>query len=425
MRLVSIDPVRRNRYAPLAMKIPTLRLGLGRVLGLLLFALGGFLSAPTAASPPSAPSQSGELLVLLKNGRTMQGRVHDGGEHYHLLRRGSDLRLRKDSVLHVTDSLPSAYAWLKARVQKPNAEDHLRLANWCIQQELWQAAAEEMLLARQKSPKDHRHAAVERRLQIAWQQALKAEAGPTQTAGQAKSNRVVDAAVVPAAYQQPAQSTAPQMDRQAADTLATLPDGALRQFTRRVQPILVNNCTAGGCHQSGAASSFQLNRQLLHGMSNKESTRENLLAVLSAIDKENPQSSPLLEAGREPHAKWSLGRFTGRRARLDETLSDWVDLVTNRQAVPTTDAASEDDPTTDRPTSKAPESKAPEAESDASAAADAILSALAVSPQPKKPQVQQASHSEPTDRRLQPVDEFDPAIFNHRFRKTPSEKSTP
>ena len=128
--------------------------------------------------------------------------------------------------------------------------------------------------------------------------------------------RVADARIVPASH---------------VEQYAQLPEGALEQFTRHFQPLLVNNCTASGCHQSGGDRTFQLNRDLLHGMADQRSTRENLAAVLSAIDRQAPASSPLLTAALEPHAGQPMPLLGGRHAQRAEDLQAWVNLVATEQ----------------------------------------------------------------------------------------------
>ena len=102
----------------------------------------------------------------------------------------------------------------------------------------------------------------------------------------------------------------------------------MEQFTRKVQPVLVNGCTTSGCHQPGGKQSFQLDRAMLHGLSNRRSTLRNLEATLALVDRHAPQQSDLLVVPREPHGGMGGPVFGPRQEQLATHLADWVAVVT-------------------------------------------------------------------------------------------------
>lgn len=242
--------------------------------------------------------------LLLRNGNVLEGRVRYVGGHYRVLGEGSELRVPPDEVATVAPSLDAVYSWRRAQLSAPTVDDHVALAAWCLDQELWPQASRELLDARALAPRDARIA----RLQ--WRLVHAALAPPPQTA----------------AVPEPAKQEVPA-DKVDPDLLGPLPEGALEQFTRQIQPMLVNNCTNGGCHQPGGERAFQLNRDLLHGMAGQSSTQANLTAVLAAIKEQQPEESPLLVATRGPHGGRDGPAFTGRHADLQKRLEEWVRLV--------------------------------------------------------------------------------------------------
>src|SRR4030095_5245611 len=80
-----------------------------------------------------------------------------------------------------------------------------------------------------------------------------------------------------------------------------VPSGVVELFTRKVQPVLVNNCSTSGCHQSGGKQSVQFDRALLRGEANRRSTMHNLEAALALVDRAHPDQSPLLTVPRKKH----------------------------------------------------------------------------------------------------------------------------
>jgi len=230
--------------------------------------------------------------------------------------------VRPDEVATVARSIEEVYAWRRTQLTAPTVDDHLQLAAWCLDQKLWRHASRELLDARALAPRDARLATLQRRL-------LHAALAPPPAA---------PAAPEAVTQEVPTQEVDPEL-------LGPLPDGALEQFTRQIQPMLVNNCTHGGCHRPGGERSFQLNRDLLHGVADHRSTHANLAAVLAAIKQGDLEESPLVTATRAPHAGRSTPAFTGRHHDLQRRLEQWVRLVATGpapEAAPSPKTASRD-----------------------------------------------------------------------------------
>lgn len=267
-----------------------------------LFSLAAFVACPGVASAEVSRS-----FALLQNGNVLDGEIRLVDGQYRVVNEGSEIRLRPADVAHIAESKLSLYDWQRGSQSAPTADDHLKLSEWCAKQQLWQQAAKELLDARSRDPRHRRIAFVERRLQQAWKRSQATPAPGADEAAAAK--RMAEAA----------------REAEQRRLLNTLPEGALEVFTRRIQPILVNNCSNGGCHQS-SDSEFPIDRALLHGLADRRSTIKNLSTVMSAIDRDNPLASPLLRASSGPHADRPMGILTGRRRELYDRVTEWVTL---------------------------------------------------------------------------------------------------
>ena len=285
--------------------------------GPLIFVLGGRLlhaqAAPrqaeiteiVASSPPL-----GQLLVL-HNDSVLLGRVIMHGDHYEVQREDLSMQVPAGEVAFVAKSLVDAYQQKRASRQQPTATEHIDLAQWCLRHSLWAEASLELLEARGKDPGHRQLELIERRLLV----------NSARRQPQARKTHSI---------------SKPQSGGRAehAAPATKLPKGALELFTRRVQPLLVNNCTASGCHRPDGPTEFSLSRALLYGESNQKTTQHNLSAALSQIDRTNPTQSPLLVVPLKPHGGLDHAIFPPHRRTLRQLLVQWVTLVTDEVQSP-------------------------------------------------------------------------------------------
>src|SRR5262249_12741231 len=110
--------------------------------------------------------------------------------------------------------------------------------------------------------------------------------------------------------------------------LAEVSKAAMELFTNSVQPILQNHCSAAGCHGPSATSSFRLVRLTYGQPTNQRTTRQNLLAVLRLVDRDQPAKSPLLMTPIRPHGTAKDAIFKGRDTARYRQLVNWVNQVT-------------------------------------------------------------------------------------------------
>jgi hypothetical protein len=262
-------------------------------------------AAPLPITTGAAPKT-----IVLQDGGVLIGNISQVGDRYVVTASGSEIRVAPANVILICDSLDEAYELRREKITQPDAAAHLALADWCLRYNLVTQATRELADAHRLDPLHPRVSLLERRLTAAT---------TPRTQSTRATSSLATGRVTPAVGSAPAN----------AAPIDALPEGALEQFTRKVQPILVNNCTVSGCHQPRGPQNFQLDRSLLHGLGNRRTTMFNLRATLTIVDRKQPQLSPLLTVPRETHGGMDRPIIGPRQQTAFEHLVDWVALVTN------------------------------------------------------------------------------------------------
>ena len=235
--------------------------------------------------------------LVLQDGGVIAGRITRDATWYIVARGGGQMQVAQERVMLVCRTLEEAYAYRRQHLSGTKADPHLVLADWCLRYNLLADAGRELADARKLDP-DHPRLAL-----LARQLALSSAPPATQAAAITHVSKAKSQAT-----NRRAPATTPTPTTAIA---ADLPEIVVERFTRKVQPVLVNNCTISGCHQPGGRQSFQLDRALLRGEANRRTTMYNLEATLALIDRANPELSPLLTIGRRATAAW-LARSSDR-----------------------------------------------------------------------------------------------------------------
>jgi hypothetical protein len=258
-----------------------------------------FVAAPTTLGA----GQAGVL--LLQDGGVLTGEISQTADWYVVGHAGGQMQIATSRVQFVGHSLADAYQYRCQHLSGNTLDGHLGLADWCLRYNLLDEATKELNAARSLGPDHPRLALLDRRLSTAKER-------PAQSATVA------------------AQKSNPTTVATAGAAPATRPDvsnNVVELFTRKVQPVLVNNCTVAKCHQPGGAQAFQLNRAVLRGEANRRTTMQNLAATLALIDREHPETSPLLTVPRQTHGGMTAPIFGARQEPALKHLADWIALV--------------------------------------------------------------------------------------------------
>jgi hypothetical protein len=185
--------------------------------------------------------------------------------------------------------LREAYQRLRAGTSN-DANEHLRLAQWCLRQGLLDVAAQEVDTAATLNPQHPMIEPLRRRLEMSNQR-------PQASAGPARSGNPY--------------TLAEELDRM----LRTLPPGSIEYFTQRVQPVLMNNCTTSNCHGQQSETAFRLFRIPSDRPASRRLTQRNLYTALQWIDRENPAASKLLTVPLAPHGTAKTPMFADATRR--------------------------------------------------------------------------------------------------------------
>jgi hypothetical protein len=346
----------------------------------------------------------------------LEGDIERIGDQYRIHRSTGDTWLPAAKVRQLCADLEDALAYQHRQANLNDPDERLRLARWCLLHELRAQALAEVTAALELRP-NH---AESLRLKRGLERSLASEPAPP-----------------PRPKEEPAE----------AGAIANLPynPDALSLFVTRVQPILMNTCAT--CHAAGKGGSFKLTRCHDQGLpANRRATQQNLMATLAQLNMERPAQSPLLNYALTMHGNAEQPPLKGRQTAAFRLLEDWAQLAALHSARAATPAPT----SAPTPVFVSPPGS-PLGKSDAFAEGmagnnlavevpgPAPLEASgfgASQPQPKDPVATPApppsppaSSSSPPQKPVanppatpsppatgQPVDPFDPLIFNQQLR---------
>lgn len=296
-----------------------------------------------AAKSKAVDQAKVQACVLLKNDNVLFGRARQLGEFVMVTTAaGGEVRLPRMSVACWAESIRDLYQFRVDQRGKPNLSSHLRDARWCVRYDLYDLAARELIAARRIDPDNREAIILENRLRnlVASRpnnETVSARIGSGQTVGSVSNEKVVS----PTAF-----------NAEQVDTIDFDPD-TIRRFASHIQPMLINRC--GVCHQTMARTvGHQIPETKWHllipsvgSRASAAITRSNLNAMISYIDAQSPQNSPLLEMATTDHGG-SSAPLTQRNTKAIQSLEYWVKIAAEslrngQQLSRSTGGATEDD----------------------------------------------------------------------------------
>lgn len=261
------------------------------LLGAVALALPAWALSQTAG-PASGPT-TGRVLIL-RNHRALEGEVEKVGDQYRLRRASGELMLPADRVLCVCGGWDEAFDLVSRQANPNDPDERLRLAKWCQMNGLHAQALAQATEAVRMRP-GHQES---KYLLAVLQRGADAAKGAPPPGGLA-----------------PEPPKVPALDLSAE---------TLRQFTARVQPILTNTCAS--CHSGGRGGAFQLTR-CTDPTVNRRALQENVAAVLTQVNLDRPELSPLLIKAVSGHGGSSQPPLPDRQSKLFQALKEWVEAV--------------------------------------------------------------------------------------------------
>ncbi len=236
-------------------------------------------------------------IAILDNGRVIEGDIERVGDQLRIRRSIGETWLPVAKVQCLCATLEEAYEFQRRQANLQDADERLRLAKWCHLHGLKTQALAEITAAVELRPG---HSESRRLLQGMH----RAEANPAVAATKVPTEGEVEAGPPPAVEYN-------------AD--------ALGMFVTRVQPILMNTCAH--CHAGNKGGSFKLSHSYEGELLSRRATQQNLAAVLSMVNREQPQASLLLARAVSVHGAAEQPPLKNRQVPAYRTLEEWVQLA--------------------------------------------------------------------------------------------------
>lgn len=307
-------------------------------------AYSGEPPAPSGQPSPPAPSPTPTVL-LLSDGRILRGTIAEEGQSYVIRQPGGEIRVRKDDVERTFDSVAAIYRYKLESVPDRDPDEHLKLARWCLIQNMPAEAKAQLQAVVALSPGASQARTMLANLEAA--EARRRASRPSVDSGLVKTGVDVPE---PAATDsgRPAEMDAGVLRRirreMGVSTLPVIfdlpPAFAVKradEFARNVHPILQRSCVK--CHNERSEGRFQLIEVKGRRDLTADLMRANLDATLQLVDPENPARSQLLSMTLVPHGAGANKRpiFRGSNDLRFQIVSAWVNSL--RAARPTENVA--------------------------------------------------------------------------------------
>lgn len=352
-----------------------------------VFAVAGDL--PAADDLPLRTRNAEQQILILNDGNVVKGQFtrRTGGVDVAL--NPGRMFIAEGQIRFQATSMEDAYLKMRSSMQNLTPTNHIELSRWCIANKLPTFARKELLDALFLNP-DHETA----RLML---ESLTRE-----------ENRAADrqrAIAEAEAAERMAESVTMRNMLPDRRSLGGLPSSLAVTFTRRIQPLLSNKCGNARCHSSGR-SGFSI--VSIRNGSSAVIAEQNLAAVLSQLDANNPDQSPLLQATTGLHggSRELLfpGSTGGDQVRL---LEAWIHAVAQEIGGQSTDS-------TPRNSSELIVQTAFESENSSmnSEPISGLLTTAETTQRQRNLKAEQMNTEAVIATRH---DEFDPDVFNRRF----------
>lgn len=277
---------------------------------------------PPSSSPRETPTEaSPPVVLLLHDGRILEGELSEDGNQWVLRQKAGTLRLARKQVEGVFDSIVAIYRHKLERVAEDDPDEHRKLANWCLSYKLTAEARTELEHVLALNPNDRQAKAQLFNLKAS-------ETRQAQAAADAEASRR-DEGLVRTAAQKTGDGIG--LDRRAVTagppTIFDLPPALAvkryQEFALAVHPELQKRCV--GCHNERSTLPFQLVKaSTSRDQMNELILRTNLEATLVLVDRDDPARSPLLVASVLPHKGLNQSILGGTNHPTYRAFAQWV-----------------------------------------------------------------------------------------------------
>ncbi|NQV24627.1 MAG: hypothetical protein HQ518_09690 [Rhodopirellula sp.] len=252
----------------------------------------------------------GERILVLRTGRVMKGRIKSISTGWLVSTDRGNAVIPFEQVHFDADDLSEAYLRLRIQYGKPTVASHLRLAEWCLSQNILAEAARELRDALEKDSSNETARLMLNRVDNEIRR---------RTPPEPETEQPTDVVIL-------TEQSLGDAEVEEVQSLSGLSPETAREFVASIQPLLLNKCGNARCHGPAAENDFQLTR-LRSGASNSRIVSErNLAAVLNDLQPGQNGRARLLEVIRGSHAGQTI--FNGRYGAVQmQTLQQWVQVA--------------------------------------------------------------------------------------------------
>ena len=283
---------------------------------LIVIAAGGSLvcseSAVAASETEGTAAVQKESMLLLQGGGMVRGRINGTPDGYIINQTNGNLFVPLEQVRFQCSDLHEAYSkQLETTVDK-TAAGHIALARWCVTYKLLTEARDELRTALALEPGRDETRVLLRRVED-----------------------LLNPYKAPPPAPEPARKRFTEADMQSrpSESLGGLSREAALQFSRRIAPILMNNCSTTACHGPSARNEFRLSIIRSPQGSQRHLVENNLTTVLKYVDLDEPLESPLLTIPSRNHGPRGTAIFSGLRGEEQaRELREWVQSLARHKA---------------------------------------------------------------------------------------------
>ena len=247
------------------------------------------------------------------------------------------MRFPKKKVEKVFQSVQEVYKYKLERLAENDFDERLKLARWCLLQNMEAEAREQLNAILELNPKHLEAKAMlvsldQTQVRLAMR---KRDPGVQQTAAEQVRPPVedkpgaLDASVINGAKRGMGISDLPVIFDLPPSQAVKRSD----EFARYVHEVLQKYCAR--CHNDRYEGDFQLVQIKNKHDRTKEALRANLDATLRLIDRDNPARSELLASSLRPHGRGPNTRpiFQGSNDKAYQILAAWVNSLQGKKPV--------------------------------------------------------------------------------------------
>lgn len=264
-----------------------------------------------AGSSVNRNAGSGERVLVLRTGRVMKGHIKTISTGWLVSTDRGNAVIPFEQVHFDADDLNESYLRLRIQGGRPTVASHLRLAEWCLSQNILAEAARELRDALEKDPANETARLMLDRVDTEIRRRAPAEPKP-----------------------EPAQDvvlltgTETSAEEQEVRSLSGLSPDTAREFVASIQPLLLNKCGNARCHGAASDNEFQLVRMRGGASNSRVVSEKNLAALLNHLQPgQDGQVAKLLVVIRGAHAGRTI--FNGRYGSVQmQTLQRWARVAT-------------------------------------------------------------------------------------------------